>query len=53
MAVPAGTEIRVRLAEEVDTRRNRAGDGFMATLAEPIVVGARTLVPKGTEFRGP
>ena len=51
-AVPAGTEIHVRLAQEVDTQRSRTGDGFMATLAEPILVGERTIVPKGTEFHG-
>jgi hypothetical protein len=50
--LPAGTQIRVRLAQTVDTQRSRAGDGFIATLDDPLVAGDRTLVPKGTEFRG-
>jgi hypothetical protein len=50
--VPAGTTIRVRLDQAVTTRNDRAGEGFTATLAEPIVIGERTAVPRGTEFHG-
>jgi hypothetical protein len=50
--LPAGTHVRVRLAEEIDTRRNRAGDKFTASLDEPLVVGDRVVVPKGTSFYG-
>ena len=52
VTLPAGTEIRVRLIKAVDTQRSRAGDGFTATLDDPIVAGEKMLVPKGTEFRG-
>jgi len=52
VTVPAGTALHVRLDQALDTRRNRAGEAFTATLAEPIVVGDQTVVPKGTEFRG-
>jgi hypothetical protein len=52
ITVPAGTRVRVRLAQSLDTRHSRAGESFTATLAEPIAVGAGTVVPKGTEFRG-
>jgi hypothetical protein len=48
----AGTPVRVRLDETIDTRRNRAGDRFTATLDEPIVSGDRVIVPKGTSFSG-
>jgi len=47
-----GTTIRVRLAQTIDTKRNRAGDRFSATLDEPLVVGDRVLVSKGTRFEG-
>jgi hypothetical protein len=42
----------VRLDEAIDTRRNRAGDRFTATLYEPLVSGDRVVVPKGTRFSG-
>lgn len=50
--IPRGTPLHVRLDETVDTRRNRAGDQFRASLAEPVVVEGRTVVPKGTPFLG-
>ena len=50
--IPAGTAVHVRLAETIDTKRNRAGEHFPATLDSPIVVGDRVIVPKGTSFSG-
>jgi hypothetical protein len=40
------------LAGAIDTRRNRAGDRFTASLDEPLVVGDRVVVPKGASFYG-
>jgi hypothetical protein len=50
--IPGGTAIRVRLNQELDTRRNRAGDRFTATLATPIEEHGRVVVPRGTTFTG-
>ena len=50
--IPPGTPLRVRLQETLDTKRNRAGDGFTASLDEPIVSGDRVIVPVGTTFHG-
>lgn len=50
--IPAGAVVQVRMAQSVDTRRNRAGDRFTATLDRPIQVGEKMLVPKGTPFSG-
>ena len=50
--VPSGTPVHVRVDESIDTRNNRAGDPFNATLSEPIQVDGRTMVPEGTEFSG-
>ncbi len=52
ITVPAGTSFRVRLLETIDTRRNRSGDQFTASLDEPLVDGDRVVVPKGTTFTG-
>jgi hypothetical protein len=48
----ANTALRVRLDQTIDTRRNRHGDRFTATLAEPVVSGDRVVVPQGTVFSG-
>jgi len=50
--VRAGTTLRVRLDEAIDTKRNRAGDRFTATLDEPVVSGDRVIVPKGARVSG-
>jgi len=52
IAVPAGTPVRVRLQESLDTKRNRVGDRFTATLDVPLVSGDRVIVPQGTLFNG-
>jgi hypothetical protein len=50
--IPSGTPLHVRVDEAIDTRRNRAGDQFSATLSQPIEVDGRTMVPEGTVFAG-
>jgi hypothetical protein len=50
--IPSGTSLHVRVDESIDTRANRAGDGFTATLSAPLDVDGRTLVPAGTQFAG-
>jgi len=52
IVIPKGTELHVRIDQAVDTKRNRAGDQFHASLAEPIVLKGKTVVPKGTPFVG-
>ncbi|HEV8145197.1 MAG TPA: hypothetical protein VGP79_02375 [Bryobacteraceae bacterium] len=52
IAFPQGTALRVRLAQSVDTERNRPGDRFQATLDVPLVSGNRVIVPRGTPFYG-
>lgn len=52
VGLAAGTPLRVRLDDEVDTKRNRAGDGFRATLMEPVGLNGRTVLPVGTQFHG-
>jgi hypothetical protein len=50
--VPAGTPLHVRIDESIDTRNNRAGDGFTATLTQPVERQGRVVIPAGTVFRG-
>ncbi len=50
--IPAGTHLRVRLGQTLDTRRSRAGEHFVAYLMTPVSLANRVVVPKGTEFQG-
>ena len=52
IAIPAGTRVRVRLEQTIDTKRNRPGDRFEATLISPVQVNGEFLVPRGTTFEG-
>lgn len=50
--LPAGTTLRVRLVQSIDTERNQAGDRFDATLVSPVMKNGKVILPKGTEFHG-
>jgi hypothetical protein len=52
IAIPAGTQVRVRLEQTISTKRNQPGDRFEATLINPIQVNGNLLVPRGTQFVG-
>ncbi|HEX3879223.1 MAG TPA: hypothetical protein VHW24_19705 [Bryobacteraceae bacterium] len=50
--IPAGTRLRVRLDQSLGTKRDRSGERFYASLAAPVVVHGRTILPVGTRFIG-
>jgi hypothetical protein len=52
LVIPSGTALQVSLIDGLGTDTNSAGDRFMASLAESVVVDGRTLLPKGTKVRG-
>ena len=53
MTLPQGTLFQVRLAETLDTKRNRTGDRFRATLDAPIVTeNGAEIIPRGATFSG-
>ena len=52
LTIPSGTVLRVLLIDGLSTDTNSAGDRFLASLAEPVVVEGSTLLPKGTKVRG-
>lgn len=47
--IRAGTVITVQMIDSVDSARNHPGDEFSGTVAEPVVVGDRVVIPKGAE----
>jgi hypothetical protein len=50
--IPSGTLIKVVLIDALGTNTSSPGDHFSASLAEPIVIGGKTLLEKGTQVRG-
>ena len=52
MVIPADTEVSVLLIDSISTRKNKAGDKFMASLADPITVNGEQVVSRGTKVQG-
>ncbi|MFB3920589.1 MAG: YMGG-like glycine zipper-containing protein [Terriglobia bacterium] len=52
VVVPAGTYLRVRMIDSVDSSRNSVGDRFAASLDEDLVAGDVVVARKGTEIYG-
>jgi len=52
LEIPSGTQIRVRMTDNLSSERTQVGDTFRGTLDEPIVVSGRELYPKGADVIG-
>lgn len=52
ITIPSGTVMRVRLDETLSSKSSEAGQGFSATVAEPVVVNGITVIEKGARARG-
>jgi hypothetical protein len=52
VVAPAGSVLRVRLIETLETGRSRPGDRFMAVLDSPLVCGSAEVLPKGAKVEG-
>jgi hypothetical protein len=52
IVVPSGTAFTVSMASAVGSKTSHDGDPFEATLAEPVVVGDKVVIPKGASCSG-
>jgi hypothetical protein len=52
ITVPYGTTLVVRLMESLSSDLNEKGDSFLASLASPILLGDRVVVPEGAGIKG-
>jgi len=52
ITITAGTEIVVTVDQSVNSKDNNSGDHFDASLAEPVVVGDKVVIPKGAKAIG-
>lgn len=52
LVIPAGTRITVRLGESLSSKTSQAGQGFAATVAQPVVVDGKTVIHEGANAHG-
>lgn len=52
VVAPAGTVLRVRLNETLETGRSRPGDRFSGALDSAVISGSTEVLPKGTIVEG-
>ena len=51
VTIPSGTIFSVRMIDSIDSTRSQAGDEFAATLAAPVTVGDRVVMPQNSDAR--
>ena len=52
LTLPEGTEVNVRLEQPLSSRTARVEDRFDATVARPVYVDGRIVIPDGTRVQG-
>jgi hypothetical protein len=52
LVVPTGTVITVRLGETLSSKQSQPGQSFSASLANPVEVEGRTVIPSGATATG-
>lgn len=52
LSVPQGTEIHLKLSEEVSSAKSQAGDTFTCRTIDPVLIGDRVAIPAGSTIHG-
>lgn len=52
VVVPAGTVLTVRLVDAVGSKISQPGQAFTATVADPVTVDGKTIIPAGANASG-
>lgn len=52
VTLTAGTSLAVRIGETISTARNQAGDSFLATLTQPLVIDGWIIAERGARLEG-
>jgi hypothetical protein len=52
ITVPEGTVITVRLGEAVGSKLSQTGQSFSATVAQPVEIGGKVVIPSGAAASG-
>ncbi len=52
MVVPEGAALHIRLNHSLATNQQRSGDGFAATVTQPVRVEGKVVIPEGSQANG-
>ena len=52
VAIPSLTPILIRFETEISSQVNKTGERFLISLAEPIIIGGKEIVPAGAKGEG-
>ena len=52
VTLPAGTEIRVRLDQDLSSKDSQPGEAFQATVADDVLVNGNVVIPKSSRADG-
>jgi hypothetical protein len=52
VTLPAGTQLSVRLTDEVDSEKAQVGDVFHGSISSPVTVGDQTIIPTTADVEG-
>jgi len=52
IVLPTGTHITIRLSESLDAKKNKAGDSFEGTVAQPVVLDGKNVIPAASPVTG-
>jgi hypothetical protein len=52
IVVPAGTALTVTTDQALSSKSSKAGQTFLATVAQPVTVNGKTAIPKGSSVTG-
>jgi hypothetical protein len=52
VTVPAGTQLSIRLNDEVDSEKAQVGDVFHGSISAPVTVGEETVIPTTADVEG-
>jgi hypothetical protein len=50
--LPVGTTLTVRLGQAIGSKISQTGESFSATIAHPVQVGGKTVIPSGSSATG-
>lgn len=52
VSIPAGTDLRVRLDQDLGSKVSQTGDSFTATVADDITSDGQVIIPRGARAEG-
>src|SRR6266852_32375 len=52
VTVPTGTQVSIRLTDQLDSEKSQVGDVFHGSISTPIVVEGKTVVPSSADVEG-